>query len=117
MNREGLSRLIKNNGWLPALLLTGICLLLFGGRADAGRETGISTPEEQRLAAALSRMEDVGETCVLLSEKPGREPGYMGAVVICPGASEPEVRLRIVETVAAFTGLGSHQIIVQKMIS
>ena len=41
----------------------------------------------------------------------------IGAVVVCQGAADPGVQLRIVETVSAFTGLGSNRIVVQKMIS
>ena len=117
MSREELRRFLKNNAWLAVLLLAGVFLLLPGEKAREERRPETATPEELRLSAALSRMEGVGETCVLLAEKPGREQGYMGAVVVCPGAGQPEVRMRIVETVCAFTGLGSHQIVVQKMIS
>ena len=118
MDREKLRRFAGKNAVLIPLLLVGVTLLIIPGKRtteEARSETG--TPEELRLAAALSRVEGVGEACVLLAEKPGRDAGYMGAVVVCPGASQPEVRLRIVETVSAFTGLGSHQIVVQKMIS
>lgn len=117
MDREELRRFAKKNGWLLALLAAGLVLLWPGGKSAAETQKEIATPEETRLAAALSRTEGVGECCVLLAEKPGRESGYMGAVVVCPGADRAEVRLRIVETVSAFTGLGSHQIVVQKMIS
>ena len=117
MKSEELRRFCTKNAWLFALLLAGVVLLLPGRTKLAEAAAGTYTPEELRLAAALSRMEGVGEACVLLAEKPGREPGYMGAVVVCPGAARPEVRLRIVETVGAFTGLGSHQIVVEKRIS
>ena len=117
MSREELRAFLKKNAWLPALLLAGLLLLLPGKSAAREPETAAYTAAELRLAAALSRMEGVGEACVLLAEKPGREPGYLGAVVVCPGASRPEVRLRIVETVGAFTALGSHQIVVEKSIS
>lgn len=42
-------------------------------------------------------------------------PTYLGAVVVCPGADDPSVRLNIVEAVKCVTGLPSHQITVLKM--
>ena len=117
MSHEELRRLARDHAWLLGLLLAGILLLMPAGKAGSEPTDPVATSDEQRLSRALSQMEGVGESCVLLSEKPGREAGYMGAVVVCPGADRPEVQLRIVETVSAFTGLGSHQIVVQKMIS
>lgn len=37
-------------------------------------------------------------------------PRYQGAVVVCQGASDSRVRLRVLETVAVLTGLGSDKI-------
>ena len=115
MSREELWSFVRKNVWLFLLLAAGVILLLPGGRARDAPDEAAFTNEELRLEHALAHMQAVGEVCVLLAEKPGREPGYQGAVVVCAGADSPEVRLRIVETVAAFTGLGSHQIVVQAM--
>ncbi len=41
-------------------------------------------------------------------------PQYQGALVICSGGDDPAVRLRVVEAVAALTGLGSDRISVSK---
>lgn len=41
-------------------------------------------------------------------------PQYQGALVICPGGEEPEVRLRISAAVSALTGLGSDRISICK---
>jgi hypothetical protein len=114
---ESIRRLAKNNGWLLWILLAGVLLLIPGKSAGHSPPKAERSNEELRLAETLSRVDGVGEASVLLAEKPGREEGFLGAVVVCPGADRPEVRLRIVEIVAAFTGLGSHQIVVQKMIS
>ncbi|MBR6114223.1 MAG: hypothetical protein IKQ10_03480 [Oscillospiraceae bacterium] len=108
--------LVKNSA-LVVLLCVGVGLLLIPTSAETAPAAGGCTEAELRLSGALSRMEGVGEAYVLLAEKPGRGEGYAGAVVVCPGASDPGVRLRIVETVGAFTGLGSNHIVVQKMIS
>lgn len=42
-------------------------------------------------------------------------PTYLGALVICEGADDPEVRLCIVSAVSRVTGLGTNQISVLKM--
>ena len=41
-------------------------------------------------------------------------PQYQGALVICPGGENPEVRLRISAAVSALTGLGSDRISICK---
>ena len=41
-------------------------------------------------------------------------PQYQGALVVCSGGDDPQVRLRLVEAVSALTGLGADQISVCK---
>ncbi len=117
---EAAAAFVKNNLWLLLMLLAGLSLLLLPG-GDAGKKSGedgdLATVQEQRLSDILSHMKGVGEAKVLLAEKPGREQGFSGAVIICSGAEDPGVRLRIVEAVSAFTGLGSNRIVVEKLIS
>ena len=42
-------------------------------------------------------------------------PRYLGAVVVCQGADEPQVRLAIAETVSSLTGLGMDKISIVRM--
>lgn len=42
-------------------------------------------------------------------------PNYLGAVIACQGADNPQVKLAIVESVRCVTGLGANQINVVKM--
>ncbi|NLT39407.1 MAG: hypothetical protein GXX89_02960 [Clostridiales bacterium] len=42
-------------------------------------------------------------------------PVYQGALVVCEGASDPSVRLRVIEAVRALTGLGTDRITVSAM--
>lgn len=42
-------------------------------------------------------------------------PTYLGAVVICQGADDPEVRLAVIDAVSKATGLGASSISVLKM--
>lgn len=52
-----------------------------------------------------------GEEAVVLQTM---GPQYQGALVICPGGENPEVRLRISAAVSALTGLGSDRISICK---
>ena len=120
-------------------------------QAEADWSAGL----EERLAAAVSRIQGVGEAEVVLTWKSGPQkvlaqdsdtsisergtestvtsvilsrgsageeavvvqqfsPQYQGALVICSGGDDPEVRLRLVEAVSALTGLGADKISVCK---
>ena len=115
---RGISAFLQNNRWVILLFLAGALLLLLPSRKTGQeQEENVFTQEEQRLSQALEFMDGVGKTCVLLSGGTGRNEHFTGAVVVCQGAADPGVQLRIVETVSAFTGLGSNRIVVQKMIS
>ncbi len=109
---------LRNNRWVILLLLAGMLLLLLPKRqAESGEAESIFTSAEERLSAVLGAMDGVGEVRVLLSGGVGRNEAFTGAVVVCRGADDPAVRLRIVEAVSAFTGLGTNRIVVQKMSS
>lgn len=41
-------------------------------------------------------------------------PRFQGAVLVCPGGDDPEVRLKLTEATAALTGLGSDKISISK---
>lgn len=100
--------------------------------------------EEKRLRKVLESIEGAGKTEVLLSLKStvkrdiasyegeavivsagsGKQqavengyeyPSYLGAVVVCQGADDAAVKLRIYDAVSAFTGLGTSRIQVLKM--
>ena len=108
---------LKKNRFILAALCLGLMLLLLPkSRSEAGKEgsgdpmaaSGIPLDTEgRRIAELLARIEGVGETEVLLSGN--------GAVVVCRGAASPDVRLKVTNAVAAYTGLGSDKITVMKM--
>lgn len=114
---EQISAFFRKNIWLLFALCAGVALLMFpsSSGADGDRDDKITSPEEDRLTETLRRMKGVGDVYVLLAEKGGREGGFSGAVILCSGSEDPAVRLRITEAVSAYTGLGSHQIIVEKI--
>ena len=55
---------------------------------------------------------DRNETGLVSQVEP---PVYLGAIIVCRGADDPTVKLAIVDAVAKYTGLGTHQISVLKM--
>ncbi len=113
--------------------------------AGAEQELSYSVErEEERLRSVLEAMDGVGRARVLLSvgSTPTRElalsdgeavvvsagsgkqeaveegysyPEYLGAVVVCSGAGDAAVRLRVLDAVSAFTGLGASDIQVLEM--
>lgn len=118
--RGAAGRFLAKNKYLLLVLLAGLALILlpdFSKSAGAAAETQTATEAEVRLQGALGRMVGVGDVYVLLSEESGRNGGYTGAVIVCAGADDAGVRLRVVEAVSAFTGLGSNKIMVWKMKS
>ena len=50
---------------------------------------------------------DEGEEAVLITQY---YPSFQGALVVCPGGNDPQVRLQITQAVSALTGLGSDRI-------
>ena len=88
----------------PCILLVaaaGVLLLLWPTKNVSAAEEG-GEPEEVRIAGLLSDIEGVGDARVLLSEN--------GAVVVCPGADDASVCLRITQAVKCYTGLGADDV-------
>ena len=101
-------------GKAPVLLVLalGLLLLLLPRSGAASTGTGTGDPLEAsgipletecaRLGALLEAIRGVGTAKVLLSRS--------GAVVVCDGASDAQVRLDVTEAVSAYTGLSSDKI-------
>ena len=118
--KSALSSMLQKKSVLIVLLAAGLLLLLWpksSGSGTAGKNEDVSTTEEKRLCAVLSKIDGVGEVYALLSEEPNRRGEYTGAVVVCSGARSPDIRLRVIQAVSAFTGLASNRIIVEELIS
>ena len=41
-------------------------------------------------------------------------PGYQGALLVCPGGDDPQIRLKLTQAVSALTGLGADRIAISK---
>lgn len=84
------------------VLIVGLVLLLIPSGSTKSSSDGVSNDDEQRLAAILESSRGVGNANVLISEH--------GAVVVCDGAADPEVKLSVIKSVEAYTGLGCDEI-------
>ena len=118
--KSALSSILQKKSVLIFLLAAGLLLLLWpksSGSGSAEKNEDVFTNEEKRLCAVLSKIDGVGNVYALLSEEPNRRGEYTGAVVVCSGAGSPDTRLRVIQAVSAFTGLGSNRIIVEQLIS
>ena len=118
--KSALSSILQKKSVLIFLLAGGLLLLLgpkSSGSGSAEKNEDVFTNEEKRLCAVLSKIDGVGNVYALLSEETNRRGEYTGAVVVCSGAGSPDTRLRVIQAVSAFTGLGSNRIIVEELIS
>lgn len=94
---------------------TQVVLTLKSGPQDILAQDVDTSIDERGTQSELSSL--------VLSQGSGREetvviqqlsPQYQGALVVCSGGDDPEIRLRLVEAVSALTGLGADKISVCK---
>ena len=77
--------------------------------ADGGPS---STSLEESVKYVTVRLEDGSEALVMLKRL---YPEYKGAVIVCDGADNAGIRLKVINAVSALTGLSSDRITVMKM--
>lgn len=73
-------------------------------------ELGGNPAESRRETVVLSKGSSQEETVTVQEIS----PQYQGALVVCPGGDDPEVRLKLTEGVTALTGLGADKISISK---
>ena len=66
---------------------------------------------EQSTSTVVTSKGSAGQEAVLLQEV---YPTFQGALVVCPGGDDPNIRLNIAEAVSALTGLGADKISICK---
>lgn len=106
MNSGKIINLLGKYKYPLIILVIGLVLISLPSGAKHSDEASIQKDDEQRLALILESSAGVGEAKVLLSEN--------GAVIVCDGAANPEVKLCVVKATEAFTGLGCDEIQVLK---
>lgn len=87
----------------------------------AGEETLYETNREETTGSDSSKIKT--ETVTVTDSARNQNglvrqkisPIYLGAIIVCQGADDPNVRLSIVDAVSKLTGLGANRISVLKM--
>ena len=97
------------------VMALGLLLIFLGNGSLDKTEIGI----EQRIAAACSGVDGVGDCSVLVYYAPTDtrtdEEKVESVIVVCEGADSVEVRLTLTEMLSSFFGIGSNRIRIEKM--
>jgi hypothetical protein len=97
-----------------AIVLTlGLALIFLG---NLSKEKTLESEEagiEERLTVLCSGVDGVGECSVLVYYTPSDE--VESVIVICEGADDVRVRLRLTEMLSSFFGIGANRIRIEKM--
>ena len=105
MNGKELLKKLDSIKYPLLILLVGLMLMLL----PAGRNEKTPEPESgSSLEQVLAATRGVGRVQLIVSEK--------GAVVVCDGAEQPEVRLDILHAIRSYTGFGADSVTVLKMV-
>lgn len=107
---EGVRAWLQKAGTVKYVLIVaaaGLVLLLWPSGSVLSEPDTSSGGEEARLEAVLAQMQGVGQVELLLSEE--------GAVVVCQGAEDAGVCLRVTRAVRCYTGLGADKVQIFKM--
>ena len=90
-------------------------VLIFLGNASRGKTPESEAGIEERLTELCSGVDGVGECSVLIYYADADEGAVESVIVICEGADNVEVRLRLTDMLSSFFGIGSNRIRIEKM--
>ena len=85
-----------------------------GSRQILAQDTESSEKEgavEKSTSTVVTSKGSSGQEAVLLQEV---YPTFQGALVVCPGGDDPNIRLNIAQAISALTGLGADKISICK---
>lgn len=95
--------------WAALGVLVILCLLLF----RLNRENGdVKTEKEIRMERVLKKLSGAGETYVMINEENG---SVTGALIVCEGAEDISVRLRVQDAARAILQVDNQKIHVAPM--
>ena len=109
---------LERDGYVLLVVAVGIVLLLW---PQGGEKTESATQET--VQEEQGSQGDSSTTTVTVGRGSGSQdvvplqtvaPQFRGALVVCPGGDDPQVRLAVMEAVSAVPGLGSNHISVCK---
>ena len=88
-----------------------VLMLDTGARAILAQDQKRSTAgEESRQVVTIGKGAGEQEVVTLQTIS----PDFRGAVVVCPGGDDPQVRLKLIQAVTVLTGLGADRIAVSR---
>ena len=99
---------------IAVVLALGL-VLVFIGSSSRDKPVESRTGVEDRLAELCSGVDGVGECSVLVYFTSSDESEVESVIVICEGADNVDVRLRLTEMLSSFFGIGSNRIRIEKM--
>jgi hypothetical protein len=97
-----------------AIVLTlGLALIFLGNLSKEKTLESEDAGIEERLTVLCSGVDGVGDCSVLVYYTPSDE--VESVIVICEGADDARVRLRLTEMLSSFFGIGANRIRIEKM--
>ena len=96
---------IKNIKIIALIFIIAIALIIYSSVATSKQtEKTFQNEDEQRLASILSSVDGAGEVETMISKSSGE---IVGVLVIADGASNPLVRLRLLQAASSALGVAS----------
>ncbi len=96
-------------GWALVTALVLLCLLFVSSRQEEGN---VKTDLEIRLERVMEKVEGAGESYVMINEENG---AVRGVLIMCEGAWNISVRLRVQEAARAVLDIENERIHVMPM--
>ena len=102
MNAKNILKKLEKYKYPVLVLLIGLVLILLPSNGSGDSSDDIKLDDELRLENALENCRGVGNATVLISDN--------GAVIVCDGADNPQVKLAVIKAAESFTGYSSDKI-------
>ena len=96
-------------GWALLLALLLLCLLFVSSKRGEGN---VKTDMEIRMERVIEKLTGVGETYVMINEEGG---SVQGVLIVCEGANDIAVRLRVQDAAKALLNIDNERIHVMPM--
>ena len=105
----GIWRSARGRTYLIIALIALLCLIVMNGSVDNGAS---ATPMEKRMEGVLSQIDGAGKVKVMVRED---KDEIVGVLVVCEGARDVGVRLRIQKAVNTLLAIDNDRIDVALM--
>lgn len=102
----------RKNGAAALIVVLACCALLYLLPDASKQETDTPTPLEARLEEVVSHIEGAGRVRSMIRED---ESGIAGVLIVCEGAEDIAVRLRVQTAVCTLLGVENNRISVVEM--